>query len=62
MYSKFAVNSGCLNDPIIKCKDSKNVCWLSHENTIKAVVRTLPSLLVRLEKEASENGEPTALG
>ena len=51
-----------LNDPVIKCKQAKDVRWLSHENAIKAVVRTLPSLLVSLDREASENGEPTALG
>ena len=51
-----------LNDPVIKCKQAKDVRWLSHENAIKAVVRSLPSLLVSLDREASENGEPTALG
>ena len=51
-----------LNDPVIKCKQAKDVRWLSHENAIKAVVRTLPSLLVSLDREASENGEPTAVG
>ena len=40
-----------LNDPVIKCKQAKDVCWLSHENAIKAVVRTLPSLLVSLDRE-----------
>ena len=45
-----------LNDPVIKCKQAKD------ENAIKAVVRTLPSLPVSLDREASENGEPTALG
>lgn len=53
---------GMLNDPIIKCKEAKDVRWLSHENAIKAVIRTLPSLLVSLDREASERGEPTALG
>ena len=51
-----------LNNPVIKCKQAKDVRWLSHENAIKAVVRTLPSLLVSLDREASESGEPTALG
>ena len=32
-----------LNDPSVKCKQAKDVRWLSHENAIKAVVRTLPS-------------------
>ena len=30
------------------------------ENAIKAVVRILPSLLVSLDRQSSENGEPTA--
>ena len=51
-----------LNDPSIKCKQAKDVRWLSHENAIKAVVCTLPFLLVSLDREASEHGEPTAHG
>ena len=44
-----------LNDPVIKCKQAKDVRWLSHENAIKAIIRTLPSLLVSLERESSVN-------
>jgi len=51
-----------LDDPQIKCKLAKDVRWLSHDNAIKAVIRTLPSILVSLDREASENGEPTAHG
>ena len=51
-----------LNDPLIKCKLPKDVRWLSHDNAIKALVRCLPSILVSLDREASENGEPTAHG
>ena len=51
-----------LNDPQIKCKQAKDVCWLAHSNAIKALIRSLPSILVSLDKEASENGEPTANG
>ena len=51
-----------LNDPIIKCKEAKDVRWLSHLNSIKAVIRTLPSLYVSLDREASERSEPTAHG
>ena len=51
-----------LNDPQIKCKQAKNVHWLSHDNAIKALIRSLPSISVRLDREASENGEPTAQG
>lgn len=49
-----------LNDPVIKCKQAKDVRWLSHDNAIKALIRTLPSILVSLEREAAENGEATA--
>ena len=51
-----------LDDPSIKCKLAKDVRWLSHDMAIKAVLRTLPSLLVNLDREASENDEPTAHG
>ena len=39
-----------LNDHSIKCKLAKDVCWHSHDMAIKAVIRTLPSLLVSLER------------
>ena len=32
-----------LNDPQIKCKQAKDVRWLSHDNAIKALIRSLPS-------------------
>lgn len=44
-----------LNDPQIKCKEAKDMRWLSHDNAIKALICTLPSILV-------ENGEPIAHG
>ena len=44
----------------IKCKLAKDVWWLSHDMAIKVVIRTLPSLLVSLDREASENKEPAA--
>ena len=39
-----------------------DVHWLSHDLAIKAVIRTYPSILVSLDREASERGEPTAHG
>ena len=50
------------NDPNIKCKQAKDVRWLSHDMAIKALIRTLPSLFISLDHEASENNEPTAHG
>ena len=38
------------------------VRWVSHDNAIKALIRSLPSILVSLDREASENGEPAAHG
>ena len=35
---------------------------MSHDNAIKALIRTLPSNLVSLDHEASKNGEVTAHG
>lgn len=61
MASLYAIQE-ILDDPQIKCKLAKDVRWLSHDNAIKAVIRTLPSILVSLDREASENGEPTAHG
>ena len=51
-----------LNDPVIKLKEAKDVRWLSHEQAIKAIVRILPSVITSLEREATERGEPTAVG
>ena len=51
-----------LNDPQIKCKQAKDVHWLSHNNAIKALIRRLNSVLVSLDREASEKSEPTAHG
>ena len=51
-----------LNDPQIKCKQAKDVHWLSHDNAIKVLIRSLPPILVSRDREASKNGEPSAHG
>jgi hypothetical protein len=51
-----------LNDPVIKCKEAKDVRWLPHEHAVKAILRTLPSLITSFDREASERSEPTARG
>ena len=51
-----------LDQPMIKCKEAKDVRWLSHDMAIKAVIRTYPAILISLDREASERGEPTAHG
>lgn len=51
-----------LNDPAIKLKEAKDVRWLSHDAAVAALLRTLPSLIASLDREASERGEPTVEG
>ena len=51
-----------LNDPQLKFKEPKSVRWLSHALAINAIKRSLPSLLCSLEREASEQSDPTAMG
>ena len=48
-----------LDQPKSKAKD---VHWLSYDMAIKAVIHTYSSVLVSLECEVSEHGEPTAHG
>ena len=51
-----------LDDPRIKLKEAKDVRWLSHDAAIASMLRILPSLIVNLDREASECGEPIANG
>ena len=51
-----------LDDPVIKLKQATDVRWLSHEAAISAILRTMPSLIASLEREASERDEPAAVG
>ena len=51
-----------LDNPLIKLKQAKDVRWLSHEAAISSILRTMPSLITSLEREASERKEPTAVG
>ena len=46
----------------MKFKEPNAVRWLIHAVAINALKRSLPSLLCSLEREASELGDPTALG
>ena len=47
---------------MIKLKQAKDVRWLSHEAAISSFLRTVPSLIMSLEREASERDEPAAVG
>ena len=51
-----------LSDSVIKLKQAKDVRWLSHEAAISSILRTMPSLIMSLEREASERDEPAAIG
>lgn len=51
-----------LEDPEIKLKRALHVRWLSHEHACQALRRILPSVIVSLEREASERSEPVAAG
>ena len=51
-----------LNDPIIKLKQATDVRWLLYDAAIGSILRTLPSITVSLEREGTEQSEPTAVG
>ena len=51
-----------LNSPALKMKEAKDVRWLSHDQAVQTLRRTLPAVLTALEREGSENGEPVAIG
>ena len=51
-----------LNDPHLKFKLPSATRWLSRAQAVDAVRRSLSSLLVSLDKEASEQMDATALG
>jgi hypothetical protein len=51
-----------LNDPIIKLRQAKDVQWLSYDAAIGSIYRTLPSIIVSLEREGTERSEPTVVG
>ena len=44
------------NDPVLKFKEPKSVRWLSHRKAVEAIRRSLQSLIISLEREASEQG------
>ena len=43
-------------------KEAKDVRWLSHDQAVQSIRRTLPAVLTALEREGTENGEPVAIG
>ena len=51
-----------LSDAVIKLKQPKNVQWLSQKAVISSTLHTIPSLIMSLEREASEWDESAAVG
>ena len=51
-----------LNSSFLKLKEAKDVRWLSHDQAVQALRKTLPAVLITLEKEGAEKGEPVAIG
>ena len=51
-----------LDSPNIKLEQAKYVRWLSHDAAIAAIIRTLPALIARLERETTERSESTDIG
>ena len=51
-----------LDDPVLRLKQAKDVRWLSHNAAVEALRRSLSSVLVSLDREASERSNPTASG
>ena len=51
-----------LNSPSLKMKEAKDVRWLSHDQAVQTLRRTLPAVLTALEREGSEKEEPVAIG
>ena len=51
-----------LDDPVLRLKQAKDVRWLSHNAAVEALRHSLSSVLVSLDREASERSNPTASG
>ena len=51
-----------MNDPPLRFKLPSATRWLSHAQAVDAVRRSLTSLLLSLDREASEQADPTAVG
>ena len=60
--SGFHAVQSVLGDPEIKLKEAKDVRRFSHNNAVPSLRRSLPSVVASLEREATERGEPMAIG
>ena len=50
------------NDPVLRFKEPISVRWLLHRKAVEAISRSLQSLIISLEREASEWGDLSAWG
>ena len=51
-----------VQSPHLKLKEAKDVRWLSHNAAVDALRRTLPAVIMSLEREAAERHEAVAQG
>ena len=51
-----------MGDPELKLKKAIHTRWLSHDQAISAIRRTLSSIITTLEKEVTEDDDPVARG
>ena len=51
-----------LGDPVLRLKQAKDVCLLSHQAAVNALHRSIVAVLTSLDREAAERNEPTAVG
>lgn len=50
------------HDPVLKPKQPKTMRWLSHDKACETLRQILPSVIMSLEREASERHDSLAIG
>ena len=51
-----------MEEPVLHLKKAIHTRWLSHDQAVTAIRRTLPSLLTTLEREVAEKDDAVARG
>ena len=51
-----------MDEPVLHLRKAIHTRWLSHDQAVTAIRRTLPSLLTTLEREVAEKNDAVALG
>ena len=72
LYYHFANSSVCeaalhkiqaiMEEPVLRLKKAVHTRWLSHDQAVTAIRRTLPSLLTTLERKVAEKDDAVARG